>query len=294
LKIIDIHAHTSSHPMRNLHTASASIATLEETARRYGISTIVLLATYFPLKGTGVKNHDLLERVAGNPLFLVFGSLDVMNDLSGGITELEKLAKEKKISGIKLYPGYQGFRPNDERLNGVYALADQYNLPVMFHGGELHHCCPPNKRLKGPRPCGFASCKLDNYLDLAHPRFVERPAREYPRVKFVVSHLANPHFSELRGVMTRCPNIWTDISGQFISGNPDDDKPEYREQIVYEIREFLKCPNGGKRVMFATDFPIQSYADSLELVRRLNLPEHELENIFANNAHCVLNQDHRP
>jgi len=77
--IIDIHAHTSKHELFNLHTATASIAALEKEAQQSGVSTIVLMATYFPLKGTGVHNTDLLERIEGRPLFKMFGSLDVMN-----------------------------------------------------------------------------------------------------------------------------------------------------------------------------------------------------------------------
>jgi len=279
--------------MRHLHVASASVSALEREARKYGISCIVLLATYFPLKGTGVHNGDLLERIKGHPLFQAFGSLDVMNNPQGGLFELASLAGEGKIKGIKLYPGYQGFEPGDERLDEVYALAERYGLPVMLHGGELQICCPPEQLENGPRPCGFATCKLRQYEDMSRPAFVERPAREHPRVKFVVSHLGNPHFDELRGLMNRCPNVYTDISGQFISGSSEDTE-EYRQFIVAEIRRFLACPRGHERVIFATDFPIQSYADSLDLVARLKLNKPEEANMLFYNAWRVLDPTHLP
>ena len=235
---------------------------------------IVLLATYFPHKKSGVHNHDMLERIKGHPLFRMFGSLDVMNHFDSGVAELETLAKLGSIAGIKLYPGYQGFEPSEERLNPVYALAEKYRLPVMLHGGEVHNC---EKEL----------------AELARPLYVEKPAKEHPKVKFVVSHLANPYFAELRGVMERCPNVFTDISGQFVSGTSEDTE-EYRDMITSEIQQFLSCQNGYERVMFATDFPIQSYKDSLDLVERLQLNPEQLKNLMAENALRFLDQTYIP
>jgi len=267
--------------MQDLHVSSASIDFLESLARRFGISRIFLMATYFPIKGTGVHNFDLLHRIEGHPLFRMFGSLDVMNDLDAGLAELDLLARKGRIAGIKLYPGYQGFEPSEPRLERLYALAERYRLPVMLHSGELHHCC--RYKDTGRKPCGLAVCKIEEYDDLSRPAYVEKPARDHEKVKFVVSHLANPHFSELRKVMERCPNVFTDISGQFVSGT-EEDTEEYRQLVVSEIRQFLSLPDGDKRIMFATDFPIQSYADSLDLIARLKLSEKALKNILALNA----------
>lgn len=279
--------------MRDLHVTSASITSLEEEARKYGISSIILLATYFPLKKTGVHNLDLLERIKGHSLFQMFGSLDIMNSFNSGLFELELLAQKSKIAGIKLYPGYQGFKPSEKKLNKVYALAEKYHLPIMLHGGSLHHCCSSEVRKAGPRPCGLRNCKIEEYGDFGRPHYVERAARDYPSVKFVVSHLANPYFSELRTVMDHCPNVFTDISGQFVSGS-EEDSEEYRQFIVSEIRKFLSCSQGSERIMFATDFPIQGYKDSLDLVRRLNLNGKGEEKILSLNAIRVLDQNYMP
>lgn len=272
--IIDFHAHTSNHPMRNLHVTSATIDTLEAEAQRHDISMIVLLATYFPHKKSGVHNFDMLERIQGRPLFRMFGSLDAMNHFDSGVEELESLAQENKIVGVKLYPGYQGFHASDVRLDAVYSLAQKYHLPVMLHGGEVHKC---DKELS----------------ELAHPSYIQQPATHYPEVKFVISHLANPYFSELRTVMKQCPNVFTDISGQFVSGSSEDTE-EYRQFIVSEIQQFLLCPNGYERVIFATDFPIQSYKDSLDLIDRLRLNPEQLENVMAQNALRVLDKSYIP
>src|SRR3989339_1117220 len=161
--IIDIHAHTSSHKMWGLHTDDASIEKLKAEAWRMGVSRTVLLATYFPFKGTGLSNVELLRRIQGEELFLAFGSLDVMNYLDEGVAELEQLAFNRLIRGIKLYPGYQVFNPSDINLDDVYDLAQMFDLPVMFHGGELHHCCPSEQRAAGGFKCKHDPCPINLY-----------------------------------------------------------------------------------------------------------------------------------
>lgn len=285
--IIDLHAHTSNHVMRNLHVTSASIDTLEKEAQKYGISRIYLLATYFPLKGTGVHNLDLQQRIEGHPLFGMFGSLDVMNNLESGITELEMLGRDSIISGIKLYCGYQGFEPSERRLDGVYDIAEKYNLPIMLHGGELHECCPTASDVNSSKPCNLNICRLPDWQDLSRPKYVEKPAKAHPNINFIVSHLANPYFSELRDVMKSCPNVSTDISGQFVSGTHED-TIDYRKLLISEIHNFLSTPNGYERVMFASDFPIQSYKDTFELIDGLGLSNEVLNNILFQNALNIL------
>ena len=286
--IIDIHAHTSDHKLWGLHTESASIETIEALAQKHGVSKIVLLATYFPLKKSGLPNKELLRRIEGKELFLAFGSLDVTGDCIAGIPELEELLKAKRIRGIKLYPGYQDFSPNDKKVFPIYELAREHRVPVMFHGGELHHCCPAQARNERPLRCGLNRCKLDDLTRLSRPSEMLSAFANFPEVTFIVSHLANDAFDELRSAMSEYPNVVTDISGQFLSGT-NEATEEYRAFIVSEIKKFLALSNGMERMMFGTDFPIQSYEDSIDLTCRLGLTKGDEEKIFWKNAARVLN-----
>ena len=119
--IIDIHAHTSSHKLWNLHTEDASIAAIEKWAAQFQITLICLMATYFPFKKSGLPNYELLSRIAGKKLFRMFGSLDIMNNFENGLRELRELATEKLIAGIKLYPGYQDFDAADQSVFDICA-----------------------------------------------------------------------------------------------------------------------------------------------------------------------------
>jgi len=287
---IDIHAHTSDHPLWGLHVQRAAIPDLHLLARRYGVEKIVLMATYFPFKGSGLHNRELLERMGKDPLFLMFASLDVMNDLDGGLKELEELAAGDLISGIKLYPGYQDFHPSDRRVYPVYTLAARYGLPVMFHTGELHHCCPKQERDAGRGRCGTV-CWVDKLQHLARPRQMERPVKDFPHARFILSHLGNPYFEELRELMAESRNVYTDISGQFLSAS-EEDTPNYREELRVEMCRFLELDRGIDRMLFGTDFPIQSYGDSVELVKALGLSGAEEAKIFRENARDLLGLRH--
>lgn len=284
---IDIHAHNSNHKLWGLHTESASISDLGKEAKKHGIEKIFLMATYFPYKKSGLKNNVLLERIKGNKLFGMFASLDAGTDISEVIVDLRKLAENKLIAGLKLYPGYQKFSLSDKKVEPIYELAGKFNLPIAIHVGELHHCCPKEKREKRKTRCGDI-CPIDTFAYLANPREAESAIRNHPKVNFILAHLGNPHFGEVRDLMRKYSNVYTDMSGQFISASYED-TPEYRRELKNEMLQFFQIENAIDRFMFASDFPIQSYKDSIELIESLELSSEEKEKIYSKNAIKLFN-----
>lgn len=285
--VIDIHAHTSKSPMRGLHTVSANIPTIEQLARNHNIDQVVIMATYFPLKKTGLHNRELLSRIQGKDQFLAFLSLDLTHDIDAGLDEIRKLSNHKQVVGIKLYPGYQNFDPSGPKACRVYGLAEELGLPVALHCGSLHHCCSLEKDDSGLFKCGLSSCPLNKMELLSQPYSFEGGVKKFPKVSFLVSHLGNPYFDQLRDLMQHYPNVSTDISGQFKSGS-EEDTSDYREKLISELRKFLQLPNGTKRLLFGTDFPIQSYSDSLDLMRRLKLSPDDYKRVMGQNAKQLL------
>lgn len=288
--IVDIHVHTSLYPMHGLHTEDASIEAIERYVDEFDIRKVFVIATYFPFKGKGVHNFDMLSRIQGRNRFALIGSLDAMNNYENGLAELEGLAKAKLLAGIKLFPGYQTFRVSNAGFYGIFELARKYKLPVLIHGGELHHCCSAERRASGDLKCGNSFCWIDRNGDLSRPNAFFEAIQTFRDVTFVICHLANPHFVEMRRLMDVCPNVYTDISGQFLSGTAED-SAEYRKQIANELRKFLALDNGNgiDRVMFGSDFPIQSFADTIALVEMLGLSESDKQKVLWQNANKVFN-----
>lgn len=251
-----------------------------------GVVKIILTATYFPFKGSGLINEELLKRIRGKNLFSMFGSLDAMNHLDAGLMELHALAERGLISGIKLYPGYQDFDFGGKKAFPIYRLADRYSLPVMIHSGYLHYCCPKDAYGNVQYRC-TGGCRIEDLGYLARPMRLFAAVKEFPQVTFILSHLGNPYFDELRDVMRQCSNVLTDISGLFASGGKNDN-PQYKDRIKTEIDNFLRLENGIEHILFGTDFPIQSYKDSIELVKAQNLSADQESKIFFENAARVL------
>jgi predicted TIM-barrel fold metal-dependent hydrolase len=81
-------------------------------------------------------------------------------------------------------------------------------------------------------------------------------------------------------------NLYTDISGQFVSGS--EDSPEYKKEIIKEINLFLDIPGVEDRILFGTDFPIQSYFHSIELVENLGVSQEIRDKIYYKNARKIL------
>jgi uncharacterized protein len=282
--IIDFHCHTTNSQLRNLHENKPTIERIEKLAEIYGIKKVVVLATCFPFKGSGLGNKVLLERVKDKDLFIVFGTLDAMNKYEEGMIELIELYEAGLISGIKLYPGYQDF--SMKKIHSLLHFSEFYDIPIMFHSGELHHCCPKDRREKRKLLCG-GECRIDQLGHLAHPENMEEIVASFPSVTFILSHLGNPYFEATRKIMKKYHNVHTDISGQFVTGS-DEDTPEYKMEIVSEIKEFIALENGIDRVLFGTDFPIQSHVDSIALVKALKLSQADEEKIFWKNAAKIL------
>ena len=265
-QIIDIHAHTSCRKLYGLCTDDASIEVIAQNMADNGIETTVLMPTYFPLKGTGVYNMDLLGRIKCRSGLKMFGSIDMTADVEAGLKELEQLASERKIIGIKLYPGYQDFRLLGDNAFKVYELASKFHLPVAVHTGSLHSCCNTKK-------CG--TCRLEELEPLAHPFELEPAAKAFPNVNFIACHMSNPEFDALFEVMARYKNVYTDISGQLKTGSEEDIR-DYRQFVSSQIQRFFNAY--PERICFASDFPIQSVKTSLELAA--NIDFHGKEDLF--------------
>jgi predicted TIM-barrel fold metal-dependent hydrolase len=279
---VDLHCHTSSHLMRGLYTQSAAIDTILMEMDRYEVERAVILATSFPYKGTGLSTSAAVERVkAHTDRFMVFGTLNVHEDLDKQLIALRGYvdAKPRLMRGLKLYPGYQSFIMQKPKYRKIFRFAEYHRIPVMIHGGELHHCCP-----RGEFKCG-TWCPLDNSAQMSHPDSMVDVFERFPEVRFIVSHLANPYFNELFSIMDRCENVWTDISGQWVTGK--EDTPVYKKYIKGILTKFI---NAGMvdRICFGTDFPIQSHRDSIEIVESMNLSEADQKKVFYLNASKLL------
>lgn len=266
-KVIDGHVHLSVHP-----ESRARIGSLADSMQKNGIGFAIALAAYFPRKTGSISNEAVLSITKDYGNILVFGSLDAEHDLENGTMELESLLQKDMIFGIKLYPGYQYFYPNDRKLDPVYELASRFKVPAMFHSGLAYRS-----------PGG---------IQFSRPIYMDDVAGKFPDVNFIISHLGDPSVKEAVAVAHKNPNVYLDFSG-LVSNTTKSQKRAAKWQALNEeyiartVADAMVDLMGTEKFIFGSDWPISSHEKSLALVLRLqemlDLDYEEVERILSKN-----------
>jgi hypothetical protein len=127
VELFDCHTHVGEHDPSGFAATSQEL--LESLAR------IDARAAVFPLKepdGYATPNRRVAELAREHPDRLVaFCRIDPGDDPVGRAQD----ALAAGARGIKLHPDGEEFDIGDDRLDGVYALADERRLPVVIHAG---------------------------------------------------------------------------------------------------------------------------------------------------------------
>lgn len=151
---------------------------------------------------------------------------------------------EGKIKAAKFYTGYDHYYSNNDNITSDYLMdLEDVGCPAIFHCGD---CLASIQHAK---------------LKYAHPLHIDDIAVDYPKMKFIIAHMAFPWQRDAAEVCYKNPNVYSDISG-FVYKNFDDDS---RGKFKKVLTEFLDiCP--AEKLLFGTDFPIShqgSYLDTM-------------------------------
>lgn len=197
-------------------------------------------------------------------------------DPTRGVEEVRRavglFAEVPDLIALKLYPGYRHFYPNDARLEPLYEFAERRGLPVMIHQGDT---LDPNGLVK-----------------FARPLEVDEVAVRWRGVRFVLCHLGNPWVEEAAEVVYKNENVYTDTSGLIWSPR----SPYYRrmfERAQRRLTNLIVSVGGPERVLYGSDWPLESIAVAREMVDGLDLPEPDREMILGGNARRLFGLDRR-
>ncbi len=142
-QVIDMHTHVFPDAV-----APSALAALQERAglapvydgttsglkaamARAGVARSVIQ----PVASKPGQVRSINDWLAGldDPALVAFGALHP--DLADPVAELARL-QTAGFRGFKLHPEFQSFRPDDERLDPLYAEAARRGLIIFFHAGE--------------------------------------------------------------------------------------------------------------------------------------------------------------
>jgi len=257
-EIIDSHVHLSKLDREDARFADIRDALLE-SMRQIGTAYSFVLADSEP--DTPVSDLETtLALVRDHPKIPMLGSISPFaEDRVAILARLDGLATTREIIGVKLYPGFEEFYPDDERCHAIYELCVRHDMPVLFHSGE-----------------SMGEPWREAYN---HPIEIANTAMRFPALKIIIAHFSYPHFAEAREAIIGHPNIYGDISGLA--------HPEVVERCGKEtIRETLESVMSvaPEKVLFGTDWPICSVADHLELVASLRISDEKKSWLLGGNA----------
>jgi len=100
-----------------------------------GVDYAVILAEISPIT-TGIATNEQVEEFCqGYDCLIPFACINPYMENSPA-RALEELVIKRGFKGLKLYPTYQYFYPNDNKLYPLYSMAQELGIPIMFHTGS--------------------------------------------------------------------------------------------------------------------------------------------------------------
>jgi len=221
-----------------------------------GVDYAVVLAELSPVTTGTCTNEYVREFCRGREKFIPFASINPYLTAGGGNGALaRRLLQEEGFRGIKLYPTYHYFYPNDHLIYPVYAVAEEMGVPVMLHTGS--------SIFKGSR------------LKYGDPVFLDDVAVDFPHLKIVLVHSGRGVWYNHAFFLARLhENVYMEIAGL-----PPQRLLDY----------FPELERNADKIIFGSDWPgVVSIKANIETIRRLPLQEDTKQKILGGNAARIL------
>jgi predicted TIM-barrel fold metal-dependent hydrolase len=270
--IIDFHLHVTTADeynewflewMRNLYGEEglvhlrdilASPEALLRFMDQQGIDYVVALAEMNTMV-TGVSTNDRVAAFCrGNERLIPFANINPYVTFNQA-TELERCVGELGIKGLKLYPTYQHFYPNDNKLFPLYERAQALNIPVMIHTGS--------------------SVFPGSLMKYGDPLFLDEIAVFFPALKIIQSHAGRGFWYDRAFFLANLhENVYMDITGL-----PPQNLLKY----------FPDLERNADKIIFGSDWPgIIDIRKNVHAILDLPISKDTKERILGKNAARLL------
>jgi len=234
MKICDAHAHLGpSGPWQPYADPSITVDQLIKLLNQNNVERAIV----FPNPNVGDKypkmNDYIAQSVAKHPDRLVgFGRVDPRRD--DATKELDRIKNKLGLTGLKLHPFVECFRPDHHFFSKFFKKANELSLPILFHTGD-----------------GFSS-----------PGLIAKIASKYPKQTIILGHLREGCL----GVMKERQNVYVETSSTLpdlieLAVDIDENRilfgsdiPYYRYPTQLAIVEAANISQGNRRKVFCDNF----------------------------------------
>jgi len=236
--------------MRTYRSPKAFLELMDEC----GIDYAVVLAELAPVT-TGISDNQYVAGFCSeSPRLIPFASVNPAM-CTNPAQELERLVRDGGFRGLKLYPTYQHYYPNEARMYPLYAKAQELRIPVMLHVGSSV----------------FAGSRL-KYGD---PIYIDDVAVDFPDLVLIQSHSGRPFWYDKAFALARLhENVYMEVAGLPPS------------RLLHYFPELERLAH---KVIYGSDWPgVPTIKENIEAIRCLEIGEEAKTKILWGNAARIL------
>jgi hypothetical protein len=221
--------------------------------KRENIERAVILPEISPITTGVVSNEYVLEFCQGRGIFIPFCTINP--SLVGNPGREFKKYINMGAKGLKLYPSYNYFYPNDRELYPIYDVAEELQLPVLVHTGS--------------------SIFRGSKIKYAEPIHLDDVATDFPDLILLMAHSGRGFWYDQAFFLSRIhPNLYLEISGL-----PPKNLLTYFPEMERNIDKFV----------YGSDWPgIKSIGSNIDLLEKLPLSRGSIEKLLYGNAARIL------
>jgi len=236
--------------IRTYSSANAFLGLMDEC----GVDFAVVLAELAPIT-TGIADNESVAQFCSESSRLIpFASINPYTGTRPA-EELERWVLVHGFRGLKLYPTYQQFYPNESRLYPLYAKAQELRIPVMLHIGS--------------------SIFTGSRLKYGDPIYLDDVAVDFPGLSLIQSHSGRPFWYEKAFALARLhENVYMEVAGL----------PPQKLLTYFPELERL-----AEKVIYGSDWPgVPTMKENIQAIRRLPMGEDAKQKILGGNAARLL------
>jgi len=232
-----------------------------EVLEEYKIEKVLFLATT-------QEDKSFDEFVASSDRFEGISCLNYLDDESLEI--LKRDIEQKGYKGLTLYPVWDNFSVDDERLNSIYEYCNERELPVIIH---------------------FGVSALPGDIRYGNPIDLGRVVKKFPKIKWVIAHFGAGYFKESLMMAYSNDNIYFDSSGTNgwikYSSDADDLRYVFEKSIgAIGVDRIIWGSDSHKIFVEGQEYNSERISDQKDIVMDL-AGEEGVRKIFSENAKKV-------
>jgi uncharacterized protein len=234
-RIIDMHVHAMAADGRwearvgNPVTGQPMVAT-DEAAHREATFAAMKRTHIVKAMVSGDYEAVLRWKQAAPEQVIVGYSLDDPDKVDLAFLRKERAAGRLEVIG-EVGAQYEGIPPNDPRMEPVYALAEELDIPLALH----MHPGPP-----GAAYIGFPKIRPA----LGNPLLLEDVLVRHPKLRLYIMHTGWPYLENLIALLYANPQVYVDVAVI--------DWSQPRKEFHRFLRGLVDA-GYGKRILFGSD-----------------------------------------